>query len=86
MLVGVVGTRITDAMTGGLNIGRYTSTTALAIILAAVFATWYRRERTRSVHPINTSLLVFAAIAILVAVVSFAPNGIERRAQLALEP
>lgn len=55
VLVSVVGTQITDALTDGLDVSLYASTTAFALALAAVFAVWYRRERTLSVHTITTT-------------------------------
>ncbi len=55
VLVSVVGTQITDALTDGLGVSLYASTTAFALALAAVFAVWYWRERTLSVHTITTT-------------------------------
>ncbi len=65
VLVSIVGTQITDALTDGLGISLYASTTAFALALAAVFAVWYWRERTLSVHTITTTrreLFYWAAI------------------------
>lgn len=65
VLVSVVGTQITDGLTDGLGISLYASTTAFALALAAVFAIWYWRERTLSVHTITTTrreLFYWAAI------------------------
>lgn len=55
VLVSVVGTQITDALTDGLNVSLYVSTTVFAVALAAIFATWYAAERTLSIHTIVTS-------------------------------
>lgn len=55
VLVSVVGTQITDALTDGLNVSLYVSTTLFAVALAAIFATWYAAERTLSIHTIVTS-------------------------------
>jgi uncharacterized membrane-anchored protein len=54
VLVSVVGTQITDALTDGLGISLYASTLAFALALAAIFALWYRTERTLSIQTITT--------------------------------
>ena len=55
VLVSVVGTQITDALTDGLGVSLYMSTTAFALALAATFAAWYASERTLSIHTIVTT-------------------------------
>jgi uncharacterized membrane-anchored protein len=55
VLVSVVGTQITDALTDRLDISLYTSTAVFAVTLAATFAIWYARERTLSIHTIITT-------------------------------
>lgn len=65
VLVSVVGTQITDALTDRLGISLYASTIAFSIALAVVFALWYRSERTLSIHTIVTTrreLFYWAAI------------------------
>jgi len=65
VLVSVVGTQITDALTDGLDVSLYTSTTVFAVMLAATFAIWYGTERTLSIHTIVTTrreLFYWAAI------------------------
>jgi uncharacterized membrane-anchored protein len=65
VLVSVVGTQITDALTDGLGISLYTSTAAFAVALAVTFAVWYRTEHTLSIHTIVTTrreLFYWAAI------------------------
>src|SRR5246127_1936184 len=65
VLVSVVGTQITDALTDKLGIGLYASTIAFALALAVVFALWYRSERTLSIHTIYTTrreLFYWAAV------------------------
>ncbi len=65
VLVSVVGTQITDALTDGLGISLYASTSAFALALAAIFAWWYWRERTLSIHTITSrrrELFYWAAI------------------------
>ncbi len=54
VLVSVVGTQITDALTDRLEISLYTSTAVFAVVLAATFAIWYASERTLSIHTIVT--------------------------------
>jgi len=51
----VVGTLLTDNLTDGHNVPLWISTTVGAILLAAVFAIWYARERTLSIHTIVTT-------------------------------
>ncbi len=55
VLVSVVGTQITDALTDKLGISLYASTTGFAVALAMTFAIWYRIERTLSIHTIVTT-------------------------------
>lgn len=55
VLVSVVGTQITDALTDGLGISLYISTAAFAVALMLTFAIWYRSERTLSIHTIFTT-------------------------------
>src|ERR1700694_3347241 len=55
VLVSVVGTQITDALTDGLGVSLYASTAVFAVALAATFAVWYRTERTLSIHTIITT-------------------------------
>src|ERR1700674_4896005 len=65
VLVSVVGTQITDALTDGLGVSLYASTSVFAVTLAATFAVWYRSERTLSIHTIVTTrreLFYWAAI------------------------
>lgn len=54
VLVSVFGTLLTDNMTDGHNVPLNRSTTGFAILLVVVFASWYWRERTLSIHSINT--------------------------------
>src|SRR6266481_9318239 len=65
VLVSVVGTQITDALTDGLDVSLYLSTSVFAVALAATFAIWYAVERTLSIHTIVTTrreLFYWAAI------------------------
>lgn len=65
VLVSVVGTQITDALTDGLGVSLYLSTAVFAAGLAMIFAFWYRCEQTLSIHTIFTrrrELFYWAAI------------------------
>jgi len=53
-LISIVGTLISDNLTDNLGVPLTTSTTVFAIVLTLVFAVWYRRERTLSMHSIDT--------------------------------
>ncbi len=54
LLVSVVGTQITDALTDGMGVSLYASTGVLAVALAAVFIAWHRVEGTLDVATIVT--------------------------------
>lgn len=54
VLVSIVGTQITDLLTDGLGVSLYVSTGVFALALAAIFAIWYRIERTLSIDEIVT--------------------------------
>jgi uncharacterized membrane-anchored protein len=54
VLISVVGTQITDNLTDNLGVSLVTTTAVFSVLLAAVFATWYRFERTLSIHTIYT--------------------------------
>jgi uncharacterized membrane-anchored protein len=65
VLVSVVGTQITDALTDGLGVSLYLSSAVFAVALAGIFAVWYRTERTLSIQTIFTrrrELFYWAAI------------------------
>ena len=55
VLISVVGTLLTDQLTDGRGVALWISTVFFAVLLAAVFAIWYVRERTLSIHSINTT-------------------------------
>jgi uncharacterized membrane-anchored protein len=55
VLVSVVGTQITDALTDGMDVSLYLSTSVFAVMLAATFAVWYAAERTLSIRTIVTT-------------------------------
>lgn len=65
VLISVVGTQITDALTDGLGVSLYLSTAAFAVGLAAIFAVWFWCERTLSIQTIigrRRELFYWAAI------------------------
>jgi len=53
-LISVVGTLISDNLTDNLGVPLTTSSTVFGLALAVVFAVWFRRERTLSIHSIDT--------------------------------
>jgi len=66
VLVSIVGTQITDALTDRLGVSLYVSTAAFAAALAGVFVVWRRREGTLDVTAIDsTSREAFYWAAIL---------------------
>lgn len=65
VLVSVVGTQITDALTDGLGVSLYISTSVFAVALAAIFALWFSIEKTLSINEVTTrrrELFYWAAI------------------------
>ncbi|MET8690357.1 hypothetical protein ABZV77_39730 [Streptomyces sp. NPDC004732] len=54
-LISVVGTLISDNLTDNMGVPLETSTAVFAIALAVVFVVWFRRERTLSIHSIDTT-------------------------------
>ncbi len=54
VLISVVGTLISDNLVDGMGISLVTTSIAFGIILAVVFAAWYRSEHTLSIHTIVT--------------------------------
>lgn len=54
VLVSVVGTLLTDNLTDARGVPLWISSTVFAVLLAGVFAAWYARERTLSIHAIDT--------------------------------
>lgn len=65
VLISVVGTLVSDTLVDKLGVGLRTSSIIFAVCLCAVFLLWWLRERTLSVHAINTTrreLFYWAAI------------------------
>jgi uncharacterized membrane-anchored protein len=54
VLISVVGTLLTDNLTDGQGVPLWISFTVFAVLLVVVFAVWYARERTLSIHSIVT--------------------------------
>ena len=55
VLISVVGTLLTDILTDSQGVPLALSTAVFTVLLAGVFAAWYARERTLSIHSINTT-------------------------------
>src|SRR5882724_274632 len=53
VLISIFGTLITDNLTDNLGISLITTTAIFSIVLAIVFAAWYKVEGTLSIHTIN---------------------------------
>jgi uncharacterized membrane-anchored protein len=65
VLISVVGTLISDNLVDGMGISLVTTSMVFGLVLAAVFALWYRSEKTLSIHTIFTmrrELFYWAAI------------------------
>lgn len=54
VLVSVVGTQITDALTDRLGVSLYASTACFALMLAGILALWFRIEHDLSIRTIVT--------------------------------
>jgi uncharacterized membrane-anchored protein len=54
VMVAIFGTSAADALHVGLGVPYLDSTIFYAVVLAAVFAVWYRSEGTLSIHSIRT--------------------------------
>lgn len=67
VVVSITGTLYTDILTDQLGVPLWISSTAFAVLLAGVFALWYRKERTLSIHHIDTTAReTFYWLAVLV--------------------
>jgi len=55
VLISVVGTLFSDNLVDNLGVPLQTTTIGFAIVLAAVFTSWYASERTLSIHTIVTT-------------------------------
>ena len=55
VVVSVTGTLYTDILTDQLGVPLWISTTVFSVLLAITFAVWWARERTLSIHSINTT-------------------------------
>jgi uncharacterized membrane-anchored protein len=65
VMVGVFGTMAADVLHVGFHVPYIVSSVLYAIVLAAVFVTWQRTERTLSIHTIDTprrELFYWAAV------------------------
>lgn len=55
VLLSVVGTLITDNLTDNLGVSLIATTVAFSVLLALTFTAWYGKEKTLSVHEIDTT-------------------------------
>lgn len=55
VLISVVGTLVSDNLVDGMGISLVTTSVVFAVVLAVIFALWYRSERTLSIHTIFTT-------------------------------
>lgn len=55
VVVSVTGTLYTDILTDQVGVPLWISTTGFSLLLAGVFAVWFTRERTLSIHSITTT-------------------------------
>ncbi|MEQ1506034.1 MAG: hypothetical protein ABMB14_27630 [Myxococcota bacterium] len=55
VLLSIVGTLVTDGLVDDLGVPLEVTTGAFSIALLCTFAVWYRRERTLSIHSIDTA-------------------------------
>lgn len=55
VLISVVGTLLTDILTDTTGVPLAASSAVFSVLLAVVFAIWYARERTLSIHSIVTT-------------------------------
>ncbi|MGI0026618.1 MAG: COG4705 family protein [Nitrosopumilaceae archaeon] len=55
VLISIVGTLITDNLTDRLGIPLFITTIIFAVLLSIVFAVWYKKEKTLSIHTIITT-------------------------------
>ena len=54
VLLSVVGTQITDALTDGMGVSLYVSTAVFSVALAVLFAVWHYVEKTLDINTIMT--------------------------------
>lgn len=55
VLISIFGTLITDNLTDNFGVSLITTTIIFSIVLAIVFAAWYWKEKTLSIHSIFTT-------------------------------
>jgi len=55
VLISIAGTLFTDNLTDNFNVSLLTSSIVWAVLLTAVFGTWYSSEKTLSIHSIYTN-------------------------------
>ncbi|MCJ1700454.1 hypothetical protein MT356_12065 [Rathayibacter festucae] len=55
VVMSVTGTLLTDILTDQLGVPLWTSSLVFSVLLAIVFGVWYSKERTLSIHSIDTT-------------------------------
>jgi uncharacterized membrane-anchored protein len=55
VLISIVGTLITDNITDKLGLPLFITTIVFAVSLSIIFAVWYKKEKTLSIHTIITT-------------------------------
>lgn len=89
VLISVVGTLVSDNLVDGMGVSLVTTSIGFAIILAVVFALWYRSEKTLSIHTIFTlkrELYYWAAILFTFALGTSAGDLLAERLDLGYGP
>lgn len=85
VLLSIVGTLITDNLTDHFGVSLVTSTIAFSVLLAVTFAAWSAKEKTLSVHAINTTrreAFYWSAILFTFALGTAAGDLVAERMQL----
>lgn len=55
VLISIVGTLLTDDLTDNYEVPLEISTAIFSVLLALTFAIWYKKEKTLSIHAVNTT-------------------------------
>ena len=89
ILISVVGTLVTDNLVDNFGLPIEVTTAVFAVALAAMFALWYRSERTLSIHTITTTrreTFYWAAILLTFALGTAAGDLLAERINLGYLP
>ena len=55
VLISIVGTLVTDDLTDNYEIPLEITTVIFTVLLGITFAVWYKKEKTLSIHAVNTT-------------------------------